>query len=64
MTGHFVGAQSLHSIERMAQGFNSLRINGLHLVYQGQEVKFCCKDCQKDFAKDPDKFLKKLANAK
>jgi YHS domain-containing protein len=29
--------------------------------YMGQEIKFCCKDCVKDFNKDPDKFLKKLA---
>ena len=27
----------------------------------GQEIKFCCPDCVKDFQKDPDKFLKKLA---
>ena len=30
-------------------------------IYKGQEIKFCCKDCVKDFQKDPDKFLKKLA---
>ena len=29
--------------------------------YMGQEIKFCCKGCVKDFQKDPDKFLKKLA---
>ena len=29
--------------------------------YMGQEIKFCCPDCVKDFKKDPDKFLKKLA---
>lgn len=33
------------------------------LVYQGQEMKFCCKDCVKDFQADPDKYLKKLAAA-
>jgi YHS domain-containing protein len=32
-------------------------------VYKGQEFKFCCKDCVKDFNKDPDKFMKKLAEA-
>jgi hypothetical protein len=31
------------------------------LVYKGQEMKFCCKDCVKDFKKDPDKYIKKLA---
>ncbi|RMD65599.1 YHS domain-containing protein [Candidatus Parcubacteria bacterium] len=34
------------------------------LVRQGQEVKFCCKGCVKDFAKDEAGFLKKLAKAK
>ncbi len=29
--------------------------------YLGQQIKFCCKDCVKDFNKDPDKYLKKLA---
>ena len=28
--------------------------------YQGTEVRFCCKDCVKDFNKDPDKYLKRL----
>jgi len=31
------------------------------ITYKGQEIKFCCKDCVKDFKKNPDKFLKKLA---
>ena len=29
-------------------------------VYQGQEIKLCCKDCRKDFDKEPAKFLAKL----
>ncbi|HTG43790.1 MAG TPA: hypothetical protein VK633_04600 [Verrucomicrobiae bacterium] len=29
-------------------------------VHEGQEIKLCCKSCQKDFAKNPAKFLKKL----
>jgi YHS domain-containing protein len=29
-------------------------------VYQGQEIKFCCPDCKKDFLKDPAKYLKKI----
>lgn len=28
--------------------------------YKGTEVRFCCKDCVKDFEKDPDKYLKRL----
>jgi hypothetical protein len=30
-------------------------------VHEGQEIKLCCKSCQKDFNKDPAKYLKKLA---
>jgi hypothetical protein len=26
-------------------------------VYKNQEVKLCCKDCKKDFDKNPDKYL-------
>ncbi len=32
-------------------------------VQDGQEIKLCCKSCQKDFKKDPTKYLKKLAKA-
>jgi len=32
-------------------------------IYEGQEIKLCCKSCQKDFKKDPAKYLKKLAEA-
>ena len=28
--------------------------------HEGREVRFCCKDCVKDFKKDPAKYLKKL----
>ena len=28
-----------------------------------QEVKLCCKDCLKDFKKDPTKFAKKIEDA-
>jgi YHS domain-containing protein len=31
--------------------------------YMGQEIKFCCADCVKDFNKNPKKYLKKLAKA-
>jgi YHS domain-containing protein len=26
-------------------------------VHEGQEVKLCCKDCLKDFKKDPAKYM-------
>jgi YHS domain-containing protein len=28
------------------------------IVYQGQEVKFCCASCTNAFFKDPDKYMK------
>ena len=34
------------------------------LNYEGAEVRFCCKDCMKDFNKDPQKYLKRLNDAK
>ncbi len=30
------------------------------MVYQGQEIKFCCKKCKPKFEKDPATYLKKL----
>jgi hypothetical protein len=32
-------------------------------VHEGQEFKLCCKDCLKDFNKEPAKYIKKLADA-
>jgi len=32
-------------------------------VYEGQEIKLCCKNCLKDFKKEPATYLKKLAEA-
>lgn len=29
-------------------------------IYKGQEFKFCCKNCQKKFDKEPAKFADKL----
>jgi hypothetical protein len=29
-------------------------------IHQGQEIKFCCKACVKDFDKSPAKYLAKL----
>ena len=31
--------------------------------YEGREVQLCCKNCLKDFSKDPEKYLKKLDDA-
>ena len=31
--------------------------------YNGQELKFCCADCPKKFKQDPEKYVKKLAEA-
>ena len=31
------------------------------IVYHGQEIKFCCSDCPPLFNKDPEKYMKKLA---
>ncbi|TSA33038.1 MAG: hypothetical protein D4R66_05190 [Opitutales bacterium] len=32
-------------------------------IYEGQEIKLCCKDCRKDFDANPAKFLAKLPKA-
>jgi hypothetical protein len=29
-------------------------------VYQGQEIKFCCKPCEAKFLKNPEKYLQKI----
>jgi YHS domain-containing protein len=34
------------------------------IVYEGQEIKFCCPDCEKDFRKEPAKHLKKIEDAR
>lgn len=31
------------------------------IIKDGQEVKLCCKNCIKDFNKEPKKFLKEIA---
>ena len=33
------------------------------LTYKGQEIKLCCKGCEKDFNKEPEKHLQKIAAA-
>lgn len=30
------------------------------IVYEGRQIKFCCKHCIPDFEKEPAKFLSKL----
>jgi YHS domain-containing protein len=31
--------------------------------YKGQEIKLCCKNCKKDFDKDPATYIKKIRAA-
>lgn len=31
--------------------------------YEGREIKLCCKSCEKDFKKDPAKYVKKIEEA-
>ncbi len=33
------------------------------IEYKGQEVKFCCKNCKKDFDKEPEKYMKLIRAA-
>ncbi len=33
------------------------------IEHQGQQVKFCCKGCKKDFDADPKKFMAKIEEA-
>ena len=33
------------------------------LKYKGREIKLCCDHCEKDFRKEPQKFLAKLDEA-
>ncbi|MEI8294453.1 MAG: hypothetical protein WCG66_10805 [bacterium] len=32
-------------------------------TYEGREIKVCCRDCKKQFEKDPAAGMKKLAEA-
>jgi len=32
-------------------------------VYEGQEIKLCCKSCLKDFNKKPAEYVKKMKKA-
>ena len=33
-------------------------------VYDGQEVKFCCRPCIEEFEEAPEQFLEQIAEAK
>lgn len=33
---------------------------GITIVYEGQEIRLCCRECKQDFKDNPEKFLKKL----
>ena len=32
-------------------------------THEGREIKLCCPDCQKDFKKNPAKYVKKIEEA-
>lgn len=36
----------------------------VEIVYDNELVRLCCNGCKKDFAKDPDKYMKKIHDAR
>ncbi len=40
--------------------FEKSDMKPFELVHEGQTIKFCCKNCVKDFKKDPKKYVTKL----
>ena len=36
----------------------------ISVVFQGQEVRVCCRECKGEFQSAPEKFLKKIPAAK
>ncbi len=36
---------------------------GKTIVYEGREIRFCCPSCEKDFRKNPAKYLTKIDEA-
>ena len=52
-----------YKLETCAVSDEKLGSMGKPFVFEhkGQEIKLCCKSCRKDFDKNPDKFLKKMA---
>ena len=41
--------------------FEGSDMKPFEMVHEGQTIKFCCKNCVKDYKKDPKKYLTKLA---
>ena len=39
---------------------DKLEADTIDYVYEGRLIRFCCKDCIKDFNKEPAKYLKVL----
>lgn len=40
------------------------KVSGKHFVeYQGKRYGLCCAHCEKEFKKDPEKFIAALGNA-
>ena len=39
---------------------DKLEGDSIDYVYEGRLIRFCCKDCVKDFNKEPAKYLKVL----
>ena len=44
------------------QKFEGSGMEPFEMVQDGQTIKFCCKNCVKDFKKEPKKYLTKLAD--
>lgn len=42
--------------------FEGSGMTPFEMVQDGQTIKFCCKNCVKDFKKEPKKYLTKLAD--
>jgi len=54
-----------YSLETCVVSGEKLGEMGKPFVYQheGREIKFCCKNCLKDFKKDTAKYIKKIEEA-
>ena len=75
LTGLAAGTMSLRADEKKPKAYpldkcivsdEKLGEHGKAYVFthEGQEIKLCCKDCLKDFKKEPAKYLKKIEDAK
>lgn len=74
LTGLAAGTIGVHAADKKAKAYRldkcivtdeKLGEHGKPYVFthEGQEIKLCCKDCLKDFKKEPAKYLKKIADA-